>query len=259
MLMRIEQQLLFGLARDYFCNAGDIVDAGCFLGGSTLALAHGLLGNPNWLRNRRYRVIHSYDLFVVEPWTIGVYFPPETPLGTGFEPAYRENIAEVAHLVDVRAGDITASGPPAEPVEILFVDCAKHWVVNDYIVRAFFPLLVSGRSLVIQQDYLYPIYTGWLPVTMEYFSEYFEIVDHTELNSVVFRYRKRIPDVLLQQNLIQNMSTAEMRRLADAAIARFPGRQQREILEKSRDHLQGWLARLNWDSLPLSARGFSNG
>jgi len=252
MLMSTEQQLLFGLMRDHFGNFGYVVDGGCFLGGSTLALAHGLRANPLWQRNRRTNVIHSYDLFVVEPWTIGIYFPEGTPLDTSFEPIYRKNIAEVAHIVDVHGGDITKSGPSPQPIELLFIDCAKHWTVNDYMVRTFFPQLIPGHSIVIQQDYLYPTHTGWLPVTMEYFSEYFEIVDHTELNSVAFLYRKKIPDDMLNFDLIQSLSTAEIRRLADAAIARFPGQQQREVLEQSRDHLQEWLQKDDWDALRKS-------
>ena len=249
MLMATEQQLLFGLMRDHFCNFGHVVDGGCFLGGSTLAIANGLLANPLWQRDRRTSVIHSYDLFVVEPWTIGIYFPAGTPLDTSFEPIYRKNIADVAHVVDVHCGDVTKSGPSPRPIELLFIDCAKHWTVNDYMVRSFFPHLVAGHSIVIQQDYLYPTHTGWLPVTMEYFSEYFEIVDHTELNSVAFLYRKKIPPEKLDFDLIQSLPTAEIRRLADAAITRFPGHKQREVLEKSRDHLQEWLAKEDWDAL----------
>ncbi len=251
-LMAVEQRLLFSVMRDHFCNFGHVIDAGCFLGGSTLAMANGLLANPLWQRNRRISVIHSYDRFVVEPWAIGAYLPGETPLDTSFEPIFRRNIADVAHLVEVHSGDIAKSGPAPQPIELLFVDCAKHWTTSDYIVRAFFPHLVPGHSIVIQQDYLYPTHTGWLPVTMEYFSEYFEIVDHTELNSVVFLYRKKIPAEKLGFDLIQSLPTAEIRRLADAAIARFPGKQQREVLEKSRDHLQEWLARENWDALRKS-------
>lgn len=247
MLMATEQQLLFAIMRDYFRNFGHVVDAGCFLGGSTLAMAHGLLANPLWRQAPRRGLIHSFDLFIVEPWTIGIYFPDDTPLGTSFEPIYRRNIAEVAHLIDVRAGDITRSGGLDQPIELLFIDCAKHWTVNDYIVRAFFPRLAPGHSIVIQQDYLYPTHTGWLPVTMEYFSDYFDILDHTEFNSVAFHYRRPIPPEMLEKDLIASLSMAEIRALADRAIARFPHIQQQEILEKSRDHFQEWLASEKWD------------
>jgi len=245
MLMPTEQQLLHGPARDHFRNEGAIVDAGCFLGGSTLALASGLRANPKFQAASRRDVIHSYDLFVVEPWTIGIYFPDDTPLGMSFESRFRENIKPFADLVAVHPGNVMKAPVPDKPIEILFIDLAKHWTVNDYVVRAFFPRLVAGRSIVIQQDYLYEAWTGWLPVTMEHFSEYFELVDHTEKNSAVFLYKRPAPPEAFARDVIQGMSRAEMRVLADRAIARFEPEQQ-AILRQSRDHFQQLLAQAHW-------------
>lgn len=245
MLMRTEQQLLYSLARDYFRNEGVIVDAGCFLGGSTLSLASGLRANPRFQAAPRRNVIHTYDLFAVEPWTIGIYFPEGTPHATSFEPLFRENIAAFADLVAVHSGDVKQASVPAEPIEILFIDLAKHWETSDHVVRAFFPRLVPGRSIIVQQDYLYHVWTGWLPVTMEYFSEYFELLDHTEHNSVVFRYAKAAPPDAFCRDVIQSLSRAEMRTLADRAIARFAPPQQ-QILIQSREHFQGMLQDVGW-------------
>jgi len=245
MLMPTEQQLLHCLARDYFCNEGVIVDAGCFLGGSTLALASGLRDNPRFQAAPRHDVIHTYDLFAVEPWTIGIYFPEDTPRDMSFEAMFRDNISPFADLVAVHSGDVRRATVPDKLIEILFIDIAKHWTTNDSIVRAFFPRLIPGRSLVIQQDYLYQIGTGWLPVTMEYFSDYFEIVDHTELNSVVFLYTKAAPADAFSRDVIQSLSRSEMRELANRAIARFKP-PQRKILEESWDHFQAMLAEAGW-------------
>jgi hypothetical protein len=246
MLMESELRLLYGLARDHFLNVGHIVDAGCFLGGSTRALSYGLAANSAYLRNQRWEPIFSYDLFEVEAWTIGRYFPQGTPPGMSFEPFYRNNIAPVSHLVGVRAGDITRSSPPPNPIEILFIDLAKHWTVSDHLVRHFFPKLIPGHSIVVHQDYLYEIGTGWLPVTMEFLSEYFDLVDHTELNSVAFHYRKAVPAALLERDLIQSLTRTEILDLGNRAIARFPGEQQREILMRSRDDFQSTLASIGW-------------
>jgi hypothetical protein len=245
MLMRTEQQLLHGLARDYFRNEGVIVDAGCFLGGSTLALASGLRANPRFQAAPRPGVIHSYDRFAVEPWTIGIYFPVDTPHTMTFEPIFRENIVPFADLVSVHSGDVQQAPVPDEPIEILFVDLAKHWTVNDYVVRAFFPKLVPGRSIVIQQDYLYTGWNGWLPVTMEYFSDFFELVDHTEKNSVVFLYKQAAPPEAFACDLIRSLSRTEIRTLADRAIARFEPPQQK-ILRESQNHFEEMMHNANW-------------
>ncbi|MEL7229909.1 MAG: hypothetical protein AAGK38_08380, partial [Pseudomonadota bacterium] len=211
MLMDEELRMLYALGRDYYGGWGDIVDAGCFLGGSTQAMARGVLDNYLVHKNPRSKVIHSYDLYVVEPWTIGIYFPEGTPLGTSFEDIYRENIKDFSTLVEVNPGDVMVRKWPREkPIEILFIDLAKHWVVSDYMVREFFGSLVPGRSLVIQQDYIYHTCTGWLPVTMEYFSDYFELVDHTYRNSAVFLNTKKIPEELLNQNVIASLTVEQI-------------------------------------------------
>jgi hypothetical protein len=80
---------------------------------------------------------------------------------------------------------------------------------------------------------------------MEFFSEYFEIVDHTEDNSVAFFYHSEIPAEKLQSNLIQSLTRTQILELANLAIARFTGH-QREVLQKSRDHFQDILASEEW-------------
>jgi hypothetical protein len=245
MLVPDELRLLYSLGRDYFRNEGYIVDAGCFLGGSTQALAHGVRANPAWVRHPREAVIYSYDFFVVEPWTIGIYFPETTPLGTSFESIYRSNIKAVADLVSVHAGNVMQASLPPGDIEVLFIDLAKHWTVNDYLVRAFFPKLIPGRSIVIQQDYLFREWNGWLPVTMEYFADYFEMIDHTEINSVAFLYKKNIPAEMLQVDLIKSLGINQMRTLANQSLRRFSGKQQ-ETLNRSWDHFENLLKDHGW-------------
>lgn len=245
MLVPDELRLLYSLGREWFRNDGCIVDAGCFLGGSTQALAHGVKANSAWIRNPRDAVIHSYDLFIVEPWTIGIFFPDTTPLGTSFEADFRANIDGFSNLVSVHAGNVMQAALPPGNIELLFIDVAKHWTTSDYLVRYFFGKLIPGRSIVIQQDYLFHMWNGWLAVTMEYFADYFDILDHTEINSVVFLYKKEIPAEMLQRNLIHSLSRAEIRALANRNLDRFAGK-QRDILVRSRDHFEELLQEHQW-------------
>ena len=245
MLLQSERQLLFSIARDYFRNEGSIIDAGCFLGGSTLSLGRGLQENSLFKSAPRENVITSYDRFVIEPWTIGRYFPEGTPLDHSFLPTFRSNVSALGDIVDVRAGDILESGgPPDGTIEILFIDVAKTMQVNDYIAEHFFPALAPGHSLVIQQDYVFSAWNGWIHVTMEYFSEHFEIIDSTESNSVVFLYTKPIPPERLRK-VVGRMSRSQMTDLQDRAIARFTG-EKREKLLQARDHFQSLLDKWNW-------------
>lgn len=241
MLIPEELRLLNYLAQDVYTGAGAIVDAGSFLGGSTVALAEGLR------RNRRYswpadgKPIHSYDRFEVEDWTRGVYFPETVAAGTSFRGQFDRNIAPYADLVEVHAGDIQNHPWRGGPIEILFIDVAKHWTVCDWVTWQFFPHLIPGRSLVVQQDYLYHHWVAWLHVTMELYADYFEYVCDTEMNSAVFLNTKPIPASVLRRHSVESLSVAERGELMDRAAARFEGR-KRELLVSAKAHFLEMMA-----------------
>ncbi|HEY6186448.1 MAG TPA: class I SAM-dependent methyltransferase [Pyrinomonadaceae bacterium] len=235
MLVPDELRLLHYLADDYYTGEGAIVDAGCFLGGSTLALADGLRRN---LRRRgcdAEKLIHSYDRFEIEAWTLGSYFPKSAQAGESFRPLFDRNLAPYADLVEVHGGDIRSHPWTGGPIEILFIDVAKHWTVCDWVTWQFFPHLIPGKSVVIQQDYLYHHWVAWLHVTMEFYSDYFEYVCDTGVNSVVFLNTKRIPEGVLRERTVESLTTAEKIELMDRAAARFTGEQAR-VLRSAKQH-----------------------
>ena len=49
---------------------------------------------------------------------------------------------------------------------MLFVDIAKTWALNDVVIEQFFPRLIPGRSVVVQQDYAFA-FRPWVAITME--------------------------------------------------------------------------------------------
>ena len=167
MLSAQELDLLYTLARDRYTGRGEIVDGGAFLGGSTLALACGLRDNRAVAdKDRR---IHSYDLFVSDSFVS--QFIDGYPEGTSTRPYYDGVIAPVASHVDVHQGDIANFPWPRDRgIEILFIDVAKSWETNDYLLRQFFPRLLPGAS-VIQQDYHWP-HTPWISITMELLADH---------------------------------------------------------------------------------------
>jgi SAM-dependent methyltransferase len=248
MLVPDELRLLHHLAQDVYTGAGAIVDAGAFLGGSTVALAEGLRRNRHWRADMAgtsagpaSRPIHSYDRFEVEDWTRGVYFPEDTPAGTSFLERFERNIAPYRDLVEVHAGDIVDQTWSGGPIEILFIDVAKHWTVCDWVTWQFFPHLIPGRSVVVQQDYLYHHWVGWLHVTMELYADYFEYVCDTEVNSVVFLNTKRIPESVLRQKSVESLTVEERVVLMDRAAGRFEGR-KRELLLSAKGHFLEMMA-----------------
>lgn len=240
MLVPDELRLLNYLAQDVYSGAGAIVDAGSFLGGSTVALAEGLRRNRRW-STKGFKAIHSYDRFEVEDWTRGVYFPENMPAGTSFRDQFDRNIAPYADVVEVHAGDIREHPWRGGPIEILFIDVAKHWTVCDWVTWQFFPHLIPGRSLVVQQDYLYHHWVGWLHVTMELYADYFEYVCDTEVNSAVFLNTKPIPPEVLRRHSVESLTVEERSALMDRAAARFDGK-KRDLLVSAKAHFLEMMA-----------------
>lgn len=235
MLMADELRLLESLTEEYYRGDGLIVDAGCFLGGSTLALASGLRKNLARRRLPETKRIHSFDLFRVEEWTRGIYFPVEIEAGTSIREEFDRNISPYAPLVEIHEGDITATSWCGEPIEILFVDVAKHWTVCDWITANFFQHLIPGRSILVQQDYLYHHWNGWLHVTMEHFADYFEMLCDTGSNSVVYRLTRPFPPGSLEEHLVADMPILQKEKLMERAISRFRG-PQADMLRSAKAH-----------------------
>ena len=235
MLVPDELRLLHYLADECYTGEGSIVDAGCFLGGSTLALADGLRRNLQRRRLVEAKLIHTYDRFEIEDYTVDQFFSGSAHAGESFRPLFDRNIAPYATLVEVHAGDVCSFPWRGGPIEILFIDIAKHWTVCDWVTWQFFPWLIPGKSLVIQQDYLYQHWVAWLHITMEFYSDYFEYVCDTGMNSVVFLNTKQIPAGLVREKTVESLTTSEKIELMDRAAGRFTGAQA-DLLRSAKRH-----------------------
>jgi hypothetical protein len=218
MVSNEERALLYWLARDYWSGGGRIIDAGCFLGGSTIALATGL-------RDRRDSAVPPpiivFDRFVVEQYALdGGFFAdaPDLRVGDDFRPLFDRYLAGLDEFLDVRGGDILQQAWSGEPIEILFLDVLKTWEVNDAVVREFWPSLIPEQAIVVQQDYQYAGYP-WIAITMELLAECFERLDDIGYGTVVFRLIKPLPD-LRELPLSRDLPRREKLALMDRAVAR---------------------------------------
>jgi hypothetical protein len=221
MLSLEERQLLYWLTSAYWSGTGAIVDGGCFVGGSTVPLAEGLRAAG------RHSVVDVYDLFKVEPYMTDFYFKDhDLSAGDSFRPLFDANTAHLADLLQVHAGNLTSERWRGEPIEILFVDFSKSWALNDFIVSEFFPCLIPGRSIVVQQD---AVFAGcpWVALTMEAFSNYFEPVGFAEHCSIVYLCTNPIPRSLAPVSALPHVRRIE---LMDQVITRFQG-SPRAVLE----------------------------
>jgi hypothetical protein len=224
MLSDEEIVMLRWIAKNAYSGEGSILDCGCFLGGSTCSLAQGLMENPIAAKK-----IHSYDLFAAGLFESKAFAHVGLELDKSFRHLYERNIAPCRELVEIHEGDITQSVIPEGSIEILFIDCAKLPVVNDFFVTKLFPRLIPGKSLVIQQDYLYP-HSPWLHITMEYFADYFALLSSTECNSVIYGCIKSIPPKAAIGCAWNMMSRSVKHLLMQQAINRWEGKKRQFVI-----------------------------
>ena len=246
MLSKAERRLLYTLAREFATGEGAIVDAGCFLGGSSAALLAGV-------RDRSVPwsgpPIASYDLFRVEAFTIPKFFARDrVDVGESFRPRYDAHVArfDVPHLV--HEGDITETGWSGGAIDVLFLDVLKSWEINDAVLRDFFPSLVPGRSVIVHQDYGWGD-TPWIPITVELMRDSLVLVDWMEWGSHVFFVERELPHDVLA-NGVGGLDLGAKIELIDRAVARAEGWVQgmlevsRAFLIAERDGLDAALAEL---------------
>jgi hypothetical protein len=230
MLSYEERELLYVLARDYARGDGAIIDAGCFLGGSTIALAAGRAENR---RARRGRPIETYDLFELDGSYKHSYPGLVADIGVGESmlPRFEEVLGPLLEHVAVHAGDICRDPWDGGPVEVLFIDICKSWEINDHVVGEYFPALIPGRSVVIQQDLIHE----WLPyltITMGLFADAFELVDAVPWCSAVYLSTRAIGAEEIPRRL-NDLSAERKLELFDRGAAPFTG-EYRGVIEVSR-------------------------
>jgi hypothetical protein len=228
MLSAEETQLLQRLTRECYTGRGTILDCGPFLGGSTSALCAGLLESPAAATKKGF--VHSFDRFIYESffgyWFIAFKGPWEE--GDSFLPLFRRLTSPYRRFQTIHAGDIRKASYRGGPVEILFNDVCKSWEINDAVVAKFFPHLIPGQSVVIQQDYLH-FFAYWLVITMDFFRDYFEPAERVaDGHTAVFRCTRRIPDAALRVNL-RTLPVERKREAFERELARTTGWQHTEI------------------------------
>jgi hypothetical protein len=233
MLSKDERRLLYSLARDYASGEGAIVDAGCFLGGSSAALLAGVRDRADpWSGPP----VTSYDLFRVEAFTVHKFFSDDQSVrvGDSFRPRYDAHVArfDVPHVV--HEGDITRIGWYGGPIDVLFLDVLKSWEINDAMLRDFFPSLVPGRSVIVHQDYGWGNHP-WVPITVELMRDSLLLIDWMEWGSHVFLLDAPVPAELIESGAA-GLRVDRRFELLQQAIERAEG-WVRGMLEVSRTRL----------------------
>ena len=184
-----EVDYLHWLTSTQLHGVGRIVELGCFLGGSTFALASGL----RIAKRPAAGKIITHDSFVMPRGITDI--TTRYSAGDCFRPLFESNLRDHLDLLDIRQGWLPADAdaararevyPEQEPVELLFIDCAKQWPVHTTILRAFGPCLIAGRSIVVQQDFKAGLH--WLALHMYQLRDHFIPLHDVDGATLAFRY-----------------------------------------------------------------------
>lgn len=157
---------------------GAVVDLGPWLGGSSAALAEGLK------RHGSAAKVRSFDLFEWRPFYMEASSPRGLAAGQDFMPIFLEETRKYRPWIEAQRMDLLNGTWDGGPIEILFVDAAKSWLLLAAILRVFGPFLEAGRSRVIHQDFRHP-WCHWLPLTCDDRPDVWREVDATDHGDTV--------------------------------------------------------------------------
>jgi hypothetical protein len=224
MLTAYELALLHAVAKHWYTGEGEIIDGGPLLGLSTYALARGLISNA--LVTQRHRRIYSFDLFLDFDmgWYVEGYGSGTGSVFDKFLEINRDHLESIS----ISPGDLIRMRWDKKPIEVLFIDIAKTWNLNTWVLQNWFAALIPGRSLVLQQDYIY-FHQYWISLTMAWLREYFERCEEVFGATVVFLNCAPIPPEKLNAPLADLPLTEKARLLHQAIEDSSPS--AREVLK----------------------------
>jgi hypothetical protein len=212
-----EQQWLRTYAAQSYRGAGVIVDLGCFLGATTIALAEGLTLN----RQRKQKQIHAYDLFMwnagFETWAKGKEVEGLFMIGGSFLAEFLRRTEKWRDYIVVHEQDLRQARWENGPIEFLFIDAMKSPELTSAIASNFFPHLVPGESYVVHQDFAH-CFTPWIHFLTFRLRNCFSFVADLPQSSM-FRLEKAIEPQMLEGNLSPaGVSPAEIEAAFDYSI-----------------------------------------
>ena len=199
MTSRAELHWLRTYAARNYRGTGAIVDLGCFLGATTIALAEGLALNRNAMKKQ----IHAYDLFLwnegYEAWAKGREVEGLFSPDGSFLHEFLSRTEKWRKYIVVHEGDLAQTQWEGGSIEFLFVDAMKLPELAVSIASTFFPHLVPGQGYVAHQDFPHA-YTPWIHFLAYRLRNHFRFIEDMPQSSL-FRLEREIAPELLREDL----------------------------------------------------------
>jgi hypothetical protein len=214
-MLTAEESLLYHWLGRQVAGDGAVVDLGAYAGGSAARLLSGLAAAG------RSNKVHSYDRFRSSRAFWARYMPDEPPPkadDADLLPVVRRNLAPWVDRVELHVGDIGEKRWEGGPIEILSVDAAKGSAMADHIAEQFFPALVPGRSILVQQDYLMAV-QPWLCAQMVAMRDQFLPLAQVPKVGLVFLCLAPVASAALRAARVDGLTDGKlMQRVREAAI-----------------------------------------
>jgi hypothetical protein len=148
---------------------GAILDLGCWLGGTSVALARGLMRNE-----RHNETVLGFDLFLWERWMPAGISYCLYQTGDSFLPEARRLTRDHGgRKIELIQADLTTYNWTGGLIKILLVDAMKSEALTRQIGKSFYPSLSAG-ALLIHQDFKH-FHTSWIHLLQYGLREYFRV------------------------------------------------------------------------------------
>ncbi len=142
----------------YYTGVGEVVELGPWLGRSTFYIVAGLANNPH------FRKLHVFDDFTWRAAWMDKSVKPEErlPHHADFMPLFEKYTQGIRDkIMPKKRKFITYDGNDSVeqlawnggPVEILYVDCGRHFEANEAWWRIFQPYLIPDVTLIVLEDW----------------------------------------------------------------------------------------------------------
>lgn len=242
MLTAEESQLYHWLGRRVQGD-GAVVDLGAYAGGSAARLLSGLSAAG------RTNAVHSYDRFRSSR-AFWAKFMPDEPLPEADDadllPVVKRHLKPWGKQVVLHVGDIGDKRWEGGPIEILSVDAAKGSAMADHIAEEFFPALIPGRSILVQQDYLMAV-QPWLCAQMVGLRDQFLPLAHVPKVGLVFLCVAPVTAAALVAGRVDDLTDGKLMQRIRAAADWHEGMVARPFFRAMLDQIKAHPGvRLGW-------------
>jgi hypothetical protein len=225
-MMSLEEMRMLAWIAQFNPKGGTLIDLGPFLGGSTVAMAHGLMAA------RKTDKIHSFDFFEIsEPHKHHFYYKRgyEYFEGSDTVPVFNYLTNYFSELIIGHKGDVLKEKCPSNDPSVVFIDLSKTWQLNDHLLVEFFTNMKAG-CVIVQQDFIYFQYP-WLCHTMKMLENKVEFLSNTEDHSVVYGVHAPITRKDILPCLRANVTNEQVAAAIIDSKKHFSGLRQLEMID----------------------------